>query len=105
MPVAIFAADEPVKKAYLRRWLKDPGMADFDIRAVIDWEYYKERLESTIQKIITIPAACQKVRSQPTAAAPRAARPCPSTRAPSARGAVLLPSLHCAARPPACPWL
>lgn len=61
MPVDIFSADEPIKRAYLKKWLKDPGMSDFDIRAVIDWDYYKERLEGTIQKIITIPAACQEV--------------------------------------------
>jgi len=34
-------------------------MMDFDIRAILDWEYYIERLGSAIQKIITIPAALQ----------------------------------------------
>jgi DNA polymerase epsilon subunit 1 len=34
---------------------------DFGIRSIIDWGYYKERLGKTIQKIITIPAAMQKV--------------------------------------------
>jgi len=32
-----------------------------DIRTIIDWSYYKMRLDNAIQKIITIPAACQKV--------------------------------------------
>jgi len=34
-------------------------MTDFDIRLVLDWDYYIERLSGTIQKIITIPAALQ----------------------------------------------
>jgi DNA polymerase epsilon subunit 1 len=34
-------------------------MHDFDIRKVLDWNYYIERLGGTIQKIITIPAALQ----------------------------------------------
>jgi DNA polymerase epsilon subunit 1 len=34
-----------------------------DPRSVIDWTYYIERLASVIQKLITIPAALQKVRN------------------------------------------
>lgn len=30
-----------------------------DVRDVVDWDYYRERLGSAIQKIITIPAAMQ----------------------------------------------
>jgi DNA polymerase epsilon subunit 1 len=60
IPVAIFSAEESVKRHYLRKWLKeDPG--DMDPRSVIDWNYYLERLSSQIQKLITIPAALQKV--------------------------------------------
>ena len=36
-------------------------MQDFDIRKVLDWNYYIERLGGTIQKIITIPAALQGI--------------------------------------------
>ncbi|KAK9447075.1 uncharacterized protein V1518DRAFT_422137 [Limtongia smithiae] len=61
IPVAIFSADESVKSHFLRRWLKDPGITEFDPRDIIDWSYYRERLASVIQKIITIPAALQKV--------------------------------------------
>ena len=32
-----------------------------DVRALVDWDYYRERLGGTIQKIITIPAAMQHV--------------------------------------------
>ena len=62
IPVAIFSAEEPVKRHFLRKWLReDPG--DMDPRTVIDWGYYMERLGSVIQKLITIPAALQKVRN------------------------------------------
>ncbi len=36
-------------------------MTDFDLRSILDWDYYIERLGSVIQKLITIPAAMQKV--------------------------------------------
>ncbi len=32
-----------------------------DVRDIVDWDYYRERLGSAIQKIITIPAALQGV--------------------------------------------
>lgn len=70
IPVAIFSSEESVKKHYLRKWMKDdPG--DMDPRTVIDWNYYIERLGSVIQKLITIPAALQKIRNP----VPRVAHP------------------------------
>ncbi|KAF9594988.1 hypothetical protein IFM89_035761 [Coptis chinensis] len=57
IPVAIFESAE--MKTFLRKWCKIS--ADMGIRSIIDWSYYKQRLSSTIQKIITIPAAMQKV--------------------------------------------
>ena len=44
IPTAIFSADTATKKHYLKQWLKDPGMTEFDIRDVLDWEYYMTRL-------------------------------------------------------------
>jgi len=62
VPVAIFSAEDTVKRYFLRKWLKeDPS--DMNPRALIDWDYYLERLSSVIQKVITIPAALQKVRN------------------------------------------
>ncbi|KAL1987179.1 hypothetical protein VTN96DRAFT_4511 [Rasamsonia emersonii] len=62
IPITIFSAEENVKRFFLRKWLKDdPG--DMDPRSVIDWDYYIERLGSVIQKLITIPAALQKLRN------------------------------------------
>lgn len=61
VPLTIFEAEPGVKKHYLRKWLKAPGMTSFDIREIIDWEYYIERLGGCVMKIITIPAALQNV--------------------------------------------
>jgi DNA polymerase epsilon subunit 1 len=61
IPVAIFSAEESVKRVYLRKWLKDNSLTTFDLRSILDWDYYIERLGSVIQKLITIPAAMQKV--------------------------------------------
>lgn len=63
VPVEIFSAEPDVKGHYLRRWLKDSSLDDFDPRAIIDWDYYTERLASAIQKIITIPAAYQGIKN------------------------------------------
>ncbi|EDW38877.1 GL13784 [Drosophila persimilis] len=59
IPLAIFQSEASVRRHHLRRWLKDNTMGDADIRDVLDWNYYIERLGGTIQKIITIPAALQ----------------------------------------------
>ncbi|KAK4215556.1 hypothetical protein QBC37DRAFT_121574 [Rhypophila decipiens] len=70
VPVAIFSADEETKRMYLRKWLKEEP-ADTDPRELLDWNYYTERLGSVIQKLITIPAALQKVKNP----VPRIAHP------------------------------
>eukprot|EP01104_Vermistella_antarctica_P000854 TRINITY_DN1094_c0_g1_i4.p1 TRINITY_DN1094_c0_g1~~TRINITY_DN1094_c0_g1_i4.p1 ORF type:complete len:1939 (-),score=642.87 TRINITY_DN1094_c0_g1_i4:40-5856(-) len=61
VPVAIFSAEDAMKRYYLRRWCQQQGMVDFSIKKMLDWSYYKERLGNTIQKIITIPAAYQNI--------------------------------------------
>ncbi|OWB70657.1 hypothetical protein B5S31_g336 [[Candida] boidinii] len=63
IPTAIFSSEISVKRKYLRRWLTDPALENFDPRTIIDWDYYRERLASVIQKIITIPAALQGVKN------------------------------------------
>ncbi|CAK7270043.1 DNA polymerase epsilon catalytic subunit [Sporothrix epigloea] len=70
VPVAIFSANEATKRMYLKKWLKEEP-ANTDPRALLDWDYYLERLGSVIQKLITIPAALQKVRNP----VPRVAHP------------------------------
>ena len=63
IPTAIFKSEPAVMKHFLRKWLKSPQMEDddFDLRKILDWDYYRARLGKSIQKIITIPAALQKV--------------------------------------------
>jgi DNA polymerase epsilon subunit 1 len=59
--VAVFAEqDQKKREKWLRKWLKaDRNVTSFDVRELLDWDYYKERLGGSIQKIITIPAALQ----------------------------------------------
>ena len=61
IPIAIFSAEESIKRHFLRKWLKDPGAQHFDLRSILDWEYYLDRFGSVIQKLITMPAAMQKI--------------------------------------------
>ncbi|XP_048444807.1 DNA polymerase epsilon catalytic subunit A isoform X2 [Pyrus x bretschneideri] len=69
VPVAIFETDAEIMKFYVRKWCK--VSSDVGIRSIIDWSYYKQRLGSSIQKIVTIPAAMQKVANP----VPRVAHP------------------------------
>ncbi|KAK6138450.1 hypothetical protein DH2020_027825 [Rehmannia glutinosa] len=66
VPVAIFETEAEIMKFYVKKWCK--VSSDVGIRSIIDWSYYKQRLSSAIQKIITIPAAMQKVEMLFTAA-------------------------------------
>lgn len=63
VPTAIWKASPNVTQKFLRKWLKSPGLEGdaLDIRNVLDWDYYLDRLGKTIQKIITIPAALQNI--------------------------------------------
>jgi len=63
VPVEIFKAQPDVQVAFLKKWCATSTLIDssVDIRSILDWQYYRERLGSTIQKIVTIPAAMQSV--------------------------------------------
>ncbi|GAB6019923.1 hypothetical protein CHUAL_001454 [Chamberlinius hualienensis] len=71
IPLAIFQTEPSVCRHYLKKWLKLPTADDIDIRDVLDWNYYIERLGNAIQKIITIPASLQGVANP----VPRIAHP------------------------------
>ena len=66
IPVIVFASkDKDLRQVFLRKWTggavgsgEDGSLLAVDI---LDWNYYIERLGRTIQKIITIPAALQRV--------------------------------------------
>lgn len=75
IPTAIFKKDAIIRRRFLREWMGGQaiarhagvlrghgntiGFGELTIRDVVDWSYYSERLTSTIQKIVTIPAASQ----------------------------------------------
>ena len=61
IPTTIFQTETDIRARFLRKWLKDPGIQDseLEMRNLIDWEYYLERLGNTIQKIVIIPALMQ----------------------------------------------
>ncbi|KAL0219689.1 hypothetical protein P9112_005342 [Eukaryota sp. TZLM1-RC] len=70
VPVNIFHTSTEVQKEYLSRWC---GVLDsYEIKSLIDWDYYLDRFETTVRKIITIPAALQKISN-----------PCPLVNHPS----------------------
>eukprot|EP00884_Botryococcus_braunii_P021811 jgi/Botrbrau1/8313/Bobra.0081s0002.1 len=68
IPVAIFSTEPSVARSFLRKWAGDAGSSRGhdevpDVRDILDWDYYRERLSGAIQKIITIPAAMQRVKN------------------------------------------
>jgi DNA polymerase epsilon subunit 1 len=67
LPVSIFQAEPAVARSFLREWMKDSPGGDPcevpDMRELVDWDYYHTRLASTIQKIISIPAALQHIKN------------------------------------------
>lgn len=48
IPISIFEADEPIMKKFLKKWTGDNSLQEFDLRSILDWDYYKDRLASTI---------------------------------------------------------
>jgi len=71
VPVKIFGTELEKKQYWLRLWLGDSGLKDFDMRTIIDWEYYKDRLCAVFQKLICITASYQNI-----------ANPCPRVPVP-----------------------
>eukprot|EP00002_Diphylleia_rotans_P041170 TRINITY_DN9949_c0_g1_i1.p1 TRINITY_DN9949_c0_g1~~TRINITY_DN9949_c0_g1_i1.p1 ORF type:complete len:2242 (+),score=458.11 TRINITY_DN9949_c0_g1_i1:64-6789(+) len=61
IPVAIFSAEPAILRQFIKKWCKDNTIQDFDIRKILDWDYYITRFGTALQKIITIPAALQKI--------------------------------------------
>jgi DNA polymerase epsilon subunit 1 len=62
VPTAIFLTDASTRRRFLTKWLKFYGSDDeLTLRQILDWDYYWKRLESTIQKIVTIPAGIQGI--------------------------------------------
>ena len=60
IPCAIFSADASTRSHYLRKWTNSNKS---ELRDVIDWDYYIQRLAACIMKIISIPAELQLVEN------------------------------------------
>lgn len=60
VPQAVFYVEEEIRTKYLRKWLRMHTIPN-DIRDIIDWGYYMERLSNVITKILIVPAAMQNV--------------------------------------------
>ena len=61
IPVQIFSASPNVQLRFIRRWCNDNSLTDVSMRAILDWGYYRTRLSSQFQKLITLPAYFQGV--------------------------------------------
>ncbi|EGG20436.1 putative DNA polymerase epsilon subunit A [Cavenderia fasciculata] len=57
IPVEIFKTDEDKRAFFLKKWTNGYSQ----LKDIIDWDYYRQRLSGVIQKMITIPAALQNV--------------------------------------------
>ena len=62
IPIEIFKLkEEAIKMKQLKKWIGDSRITHADLKQILDWEYYKERLGKNIQKMITIIAASQDI--------------------------------------------
>lgn len=63
IPTQIFDADMEIQREFLLKWTKDDGLlvGEVDIRKILDWNYYFERLSTQIQKMVCIPAVLQGI--------------------------------------------
>ena len=61
VPIKIFDSGDTIKKLYLNKWCSTSQLHSYDVRDLLDWNYYIDRFNKAIQKIITIPAAFQHI--------------------------------------------
>lgn len=63
IPIEVFHKEPDICISFLKKWTKNQNISDTDVRKIIDWKYYIERLSNTIQKLITIPASFQNIKN------------------------------------------
>lgn len=56
IPIKIFQIEPEKRAVYLKKWLKSDLT---EIRDILDWDYYYERLENTILRIVILPSIQQ----------------------------------------------
>lgn len=62
IPISIFKLKEhSIKMKFLRKWLDDQRLEEANLKEILDWDYYTERLGKQVQKMITIVAAFQGI--------------------------------------------
>lgn len=72
IPVTIFRAEPAIRTHFLRKWTGDTTLpTELNLKALLDWDYYKARFSACVQKIVTIPAALQSLPNP----VPRVAHP------------------------------
>ena len=60
IPVQVFDLKKTaLRDKLLRKWTKMADMGEFDLRRIVDWNYYKGRYANAVLKIVSIPAALQ----------------------------------------------
>ncbi|KAI5172524.1 DNA polymerase epsilon subunit 1 [Nematocida sp. LUAm3] len=62
IPQSVFLIERELQEKYLKKWMQ-ANVLPKDIKDIIDWDYYMERLTNVIMKIIIVPSAFQKVKN------------------------------------------
>lgn len=62
LPQVVFRAEATEKEKYLKKWLGGNFVPE-NLRDIIDWGYYRERLGNVAAKIIIVPAALQGLKN------------------------------------------
>ncbi|VWU50294.1 DNA polymerase epsilon catalytic subunit A, putative, partial [Hepatocystis sp. ex Piliocolobus tephrosceles] len=65
IPVQIFKTNIDTQIFYLTKWLSTtlPPNEPVNVRDIIDWDYYKQKLETQILKLVIIPAIKQNINN------------------------------------------
>ncbi|CRG93880.1 DNA polymerase epsilon, catalytic subunit a, putative [Plasmodium gallinaceum] len=65
IPIQIFKTNVDTQIYYLSKWLgtKFPPNVPVNVRDIIDWDYYKQKLEVQILKLVIIPAIKQNINN------------------------------------------
>ncbi|KAI5184513.1 DNA polymerase epsilon subunit 1 [Nematocida homosporus] len=71
IPQSVFYTQKSTRDKYLKKWLQ-AAVVPANIKDIIDWDYYMERLSNVITKIIIVPSALQSIKNPlPNIAAPQ----------------------------------
>eukprot|EP00917_Polyrhabdina_sp_WS-2016_P013570 GHVP01029742.1.p1 GENE.GHVP01029742.1~~GHVP01029742.1.p1 ORF type:complete len:1499 (+),score=286.83 GHVP01029742.1:49-4497(+) len=63
IPAQLFVVDNETKAYFIKKWTEKKIDGDNILKDILDWEYYKERIENLVMKIISIPAYYQGIKN------------------------------------------